>query len=59
MASLSERSACDSQRSVIGWVTKMYYFELLRASDGMLSCWSRLPLLTLLDYADSLWFQGG
>jgi hypothetical protein len=28
---------------VIGWVTKKkYYFELLRASEGMLSRWSQL-----------------
>jgi hypothetical protein len=28
--------------SVIGWVTKNYYLELLRASEGTLSRWSRL-----------------
>jgi hypothetical protein len=27
---------------VIGWVTNIYYFELLRASEGTLSRWSRL-----------------
>jgi hypothetical protein len=27
-----------SQWSVIGWVTKIYYLELLRASEGILSC---------------------
>jgi hypothetical protein len=27
-------------RSVIGWVTKIYYLELLRASEGTLSCCS-------------------
>jgi hypothetical protein len=32
---------------VIGWVTQIYYFELLRASEGMLSCWSRLHLQPL------------
>jgi hypothetical protein len=33
-----------SQRLVIGWVTKIYYLELLRASEGTLSRWSRLHL---------------
>jgi hypothetical protein len=33
-----------SQRSVIGWVTKIDYLELLRASEGTLSRWSRLHL---------------
>jgi hypothetical protein len=28
--------------SVIRWVTKISYLELLRASEGTLSCWSRL-----------------
>jgi hypothetical protein len=36
-----------SQRSVIGWVTKIYYLELLRALKGTLSCWSRLHLQSL------------
>jgi hypothetical protein len=36
-----------SQRSVIGWVTKIYYLELLRASEGTLSRWSRLHLQSL------------
>jgi hypothetical protein len=36
-----------SQRSVIGQVTKIYYFELLRASEGTLSRWSRLHLQSL------------
>jgi hypothetical protein len=36
-----------SYRSVIGWVTKIYYHELLRASEGTLSCWSRLHLQSL------------
>jgi hypothetical protein len=30
-----------SHRSVIGWVTKIYYLELLRASEDTLSCWSQ------------------
>jgi hypothetical protein len=30
--------------SVIGWVTKIYYLELLCASEGTLSCWSRLHM---------------
>jgi hypothetical protein len=29
------------QRSVIGWVTKIYYLELLRALQGTLSRWSQ------------------
>jgi hypothetical protein len=33
-----------SQRPVIGWVTKIYYLGLFRASEGTLSCWSRLHL---------------
>jgi hypothetical protein len=36
-----------SQWSVTGWVTKIYYFELLRASEGTLSRWSRLHLQSL------------
>jgi hypothetical protein len=38
-----------SQRSVIRWVTKVYYLELLRASEGTLprSRWSRLHLQSL------------
>jgi hypothetical protein len=31
----------NSLTSVIGWVTKMYYLEILRASEYTLSCWSR------------------
>jgi hypothetical protein len=27
---------------VIGWVTKNYYLELLRASEGTLSCWAQI-----------------
>jgi hypothetical protein len=34
--------------SVIGWVTeKKYYLELIRASEGTLSRWSRLHLQSL------------
>jgi hypothetical protein len=36
-----------SQWSVIGWVTKIDYLELLRASEGTLSRWSRLHLQSL------------
>jgi hypothetical protein len=39
-----ECSRCDiaeakqrSERSVIGWVTKIYYLELLRVSEGTVS----------------------
>jgi hypothetical protein len=33
--------------NVHGWVTKIYYHELLRASEGTLSCWSGLHLQSL------------
>jgi hypothetical protein len=36
----------SSQWLVIGWVTKIYYLELLRASDGTFSRWSRLHSLS-------------
>jgi hypothetical protein len=36
-----------SQRLVIGWVTKIYFLDLLRASERTLSCWSRLHLQSL------------
>jgi hypothetical protein len=35
------------QRLVIGWVTKIYYLELLRASEGTLSCLFQLHLQSL------------
>jgi hypothetical protein len=43
IAEAKQRSQC----SVIGWVTKIYYLELLRASEGTLSRWSRLYLHSL------------
>jgi hypothetical protein len=33
--------------SVIGWLTKTYYLELFRASEGALSRWTRLHLQSL------------
>jgi hypothetical protein len=36
-----------SQWPVIGWVTTIYYLELLRASESTLSRWSRLHLQSL------------
>jgi hypothetical protein len=36
-----------SQWPVLGWVTKIYYLELLRASEGTLSRWCRLHLQSL------------
>jgi hypothetical protein len=36
-----------SQRPAIGWVTKIYYLELLCASDDTFSHWSRLHLQSL------------
>jgi hypothetical protein len=49
------RSACSviaeakhrSQWPVLGWGTKIYYLELLRASERTLSRWSRLHLQSL------------
>jgi hypothetical protein len=35
----------QSQFQVLGWVTKIYYLKLLRASEGTLSRWSRLHLI--------------
>jgi hypothetical protein len=32
----------------MGWVTKIYYLELLRVSEGTLSHWSRLHLQLLV-----------
>jgi hypothetical protein len=43
-----------SQRPVIGWVTKIYYLELLRASEGTLSNWSRLHLQSFVPEAKYL-----
>jgi hypothetical protein len=37
-----------SQGSVIRWVTKIYYLELLRAAEGTLSRWSRMSLQSLV-----------
>jgi hypothetical protein len=42
-----------SQKSPIGWVTKVYYLELLRASEDTLSCWSQLYLQSLAPTPDS------
>jgi hypothetical protein len=53
MAPRLVRSACDRGSyatflwSVIGCVTQIYYFELLRASEGTISRWSRLHLQSL------------
>jgi hypothetical protein len=33
--------------AVFGWMTKIYYIELLRVSEGMLSRWFRLHLQSL------------
>jgi hypothetical protein len=43
---IAEAKQC-SQRSVIGWVAKIYYLEFLRASECTLSHWSRLHLQLL------------
>jgi hypothetical protein len=42
-----------SQRPVIGWVTKIYYLELLRTSERTLSRWSRLHLQSFVATAFS------
>jgi hypothetical protein len=51
MARGQDASACDrgskQSRPVIRWVIKIYYLELLRASEGTLSRWSRLHLHSL------------
>jgi hypothetical protein len=47
VSAIAEPKQC-SQRPVIGWVTKIYYLELLRASEETLSrSWSRLRLQSL------------
>jgi hypothetical protein len=33
-----------NSQPVLGWVTKIYYLEFLRAPEGTLSRWSRLHL---------------
>jgi hypothetical protein len=51
MAPRSVHSIAEAKRrsrsSAMGWVTKVYYLELLRASKGTLSRCSRLPLPSL------------
>jgi hypothetical protein len=42
-----------TQWPIFGWVTKIYYLELLRASEGTLSRWSRLHLQSLASTPDS------
>jgi hypothetical protein len=42
-----------SQWPVMGRVTKIHYLELLRASEGTLSRWSRLHLQSLAPTPDS------
>jgi hypothetical protein len=46
MVSALRRTIAEAKQrwSVIGWVTKIYYVELLRASEGTLGRWSRLHL---------------
>jgi hypothetical protein len=45
----AQRAIAEAKQrwSVIGWVIKIYYLELLRVSEGTLSCWSRLHLQSL------------
>jgi hypothetical protein len=42
--------------SAIGWVTKMYYLELLRALEATLSRWSRLHLQLLAPRTGHAWW---
>jgi hypothetical protein len=44
--SVRERKLSNIGRSLDG-SPKIYYLELLRASEGTLSCWSRLHLQSL------------
>jgi hypothetical protein len=37
-----------------GWVTKIYYLELLRASEGLLSFWSLVIMFVMLVMIDEL-----
>jgi hypothetical protein len=46
VSAISEAKQC-SKWSVRRWVTKIFYLELLRASEGTLSRWSRLHLQSL------------
>jgi hypothetical protein len=41
------RKLSNVLKSVIGWETKIYYLDVLRASEGSLSRWSRLHLQSL------------
>jgi hypothetical protein len=43
---IAEAKQCP-QRSITGWVTKIYYLELLRASEGTLSRWFWLQLVVV------------
>jgi hypothetical protein len=48
-----------SRLPVLGWVTNIYYLELLRASEGTLSRWSRLHLQSLVPSFKEGWRQVG
>jgi hypothetical protein len=50
----SRKLSTGTQWPVMGWVTKIYYLEFLRALEGTLSRWSRLYLQSLYQ----LQFQG-
>jgi hypothetical protein len=44
---MRSRKLSTGLNGLLGWVTKIYYLELLRASEGTLSCWSRWHLQSL------------
>jgi hypothetical protein len=50
---IAEPKQC-SHRPVIGWVTNIYYLELLRAKEGTLSRWSWLHLQSLTPHPVSM-----
>jgi hypothetical protein len=41
------RKLSNVLKGLMGWVTKIYYLELLRALEGTLNRWSRLHLQSL------------
>jgi hypothetical protein len=49
VASALRRAIAEVEQrwSVDGWMTNIYYLELLRASEGKLNRWSRLHLQLL------------
>jgi hypothetical protein len=50
VSAIAEAKLC-SQWSVIGWVTKIYYLELLRSSEGTLSRWSLVAFAVVITHS--------